>query len=156
GWTITRPATHSQACTCPLCVSLQTFVRPRFFAGQLLTDTELATLNSYIVDKQRLHNIHLHGWGVVCGLQVECDGCGPGVLVRPGYAIDPCGYAIVVPCATSVAVLNLIQHCEVSQGRLDCDPPRYPIAQGCDEEQTWCLYMRYREKDARPIAPLGG
>ena len=67
-------------CTCPVCEGLHTFVRPRFFAGQLLTETELTALTTYVVDKQRLHNRYLHGYGVVCGLQVECDGCGPGVL----------------------------------------------------------------------------
>src|SRR5262249_29140658 len=40
----------------------------------------------------RYHNKHLHGWGIVCGLQVEC---GPDigrarkhVTVKEGYAID--------------------------------------------------------------------
>lgn len=41
----------------------------------------------------RHHNKHLHGWGIVCGLQVVCD---PGdlsgrrehVIVQNGYAID--------------------------------------------------------------------
>ncbi len=34
----------------------------------------------------RFHNKHLHGWGIVCGLQVECGG-DTSVRVRPGYAI---------------------------------------------------------------------
>lgn len=152
----TKSSAHTTGCACPVCVGLQTFVRPRFFAGQLLTDSELTALTSYVVDKQRLHNVHLHGWGVVCGLQVECDGCGPGVLVRPGYAIDPCGYDIVAPSATSVDILGLIQQCQTASTRLDCDPPRMPSATGCPDEQTWCLYVRYKEQDARPVTPLGG
>ena len=41
----------------------------------------------------RFHNKHLHGWGIVCGLQVECGPIRPGqqrrhVTVRKGYAID--------------------------------------------------------------------
>jgi hypothetical protein len=147
---------HPETCACPVCVNLKTYVRPRFFAGQLLTDSELTSLTSYVVDKERLHNLYLHGWGVVCGLQVECDGCGPGVLVHPGYAIDPCGYDIVVPCATRIDVLELIAQCQTKMGRLDCDPPRYPVAQGCDEAETWCLYVRYKEQQARPVTPLGG
>ncbi len=147
---------HPETCACPVCVNLKTFVRPRFFAGQLLTDSELTSLTSYVVDKQRLHNVYMHGWGVVCGLQVECDGCGPGVMVHPGYAIDPCGYDIVVPCATRIDIADLINQCQAKMGRLDCDPPRYPVAQGCDETETWCLYVRYREQQARPVTPLGG
>lgn len=35
----------------------------------------------------RFHNKHLHGWGVVCGLQVACES-DQTVRVRSGYAID--------------------------------------------------------------------
>lgn len=49
----------------------------------------------------RFHNKHLHGWGIVCGLQVEC---GPDVVgelrrqvtVRHGYAIDCEGNDIIL------------------------------------------------------------
>jgi len=43
----------------------------------------------------RLHNKYLHGWGVVCGLQLACDG-DLQVLVKSGYAIDCEGYDIWV------------------------------------------------------------
>ena len=152
----TKPSAHAAGCVCPVCTGLQTFVRPRFFAGQLLTDSELTALTTYVVDKQRLHNVYLHGWGVACGLQVECDGCGPGVLVRPGYAIDPCGYDIVAPAPVSVDVISLIQQCQVVGRATNCDPPSYPQATGCEDEQTWCLTVRYKEQDSRPVSPLGG
>jgi len=160
----TRPATaaqgataHAASCTCPVCAGLHTFVRPRFFAGQLLTDTELTGLTTYMLDKQRLHNRYLHGYGVVCGLQVECDGCGPGVIVRPGYALDQCGNDLVLPDSITVPVDKLIAACTATGKVADCDPPRYPTASGCDDgEQTWCLWVRYREQQARPVTPLGG
>ncbi len=52
----------------------------------------------------RFHNQHLHGWGIVCGLQVQC---GPDtvretgtihdvVTVNNGYAIDSLGNDIIV------------------------------------------------------------
>jgi len=93
---------------------------------------------------------------VACGLQVECDGCGPGVLVRPGYAIDRCGYDIVAPAPVSVDVISLIQQCQVANRTMNCDPPRYPQVIGCEDEQTWCLTVRYTEQDSRPVSPLGG
>lgn len=148
---------HGCDCTCPVCQGLHTFMRPRFFAGQLLTETELTGLASYFIEKQRLHNRYLHGYGVVVGLQVECDGCGPGVIVRSGYAIDPCGADIVLPDSVSVNVAKLIAQCTDRAKVDDCDPPRYPRAEGCDDrEQTWCLWVRYKEQQARPISPLGG
>jgi hypothetical protein len=48
----------------------------------------------------RFHNKHLHGWGIVCGLQVNCgpdeqnDPC-RHVTVRKGYAIDCEGNDII-------------------------------------------------------------
>lgn len=160
-WQRVTPSTakspHGPACTCPVCEGLHTFVRPRFFAGQLLTETELTALTGYVQDKNRLHNRYLHGYGVVCGLQVECDGCGPGVLVRPGYALDQCGNDLVLPDTVSVPIDKLIAACDTATKAADCDPPRYPTAQGCDDrEQHWCLWVRYREQQARPVAPLGG
>jgi hypothetical protein len=142
-------------CACPACASLRTFERPRFFAGQLLTETELNLLQQYVIDKHRFHNVHLHGWGVVCGLQVRCDECGDGVIVEPGYAIDPCGNDIVVPGAQRVDVMSMIQHC-VQQTIPACDPPRYDLPPGCDDDSTWCLYVRYREWNTRAVTPLAG
>src|SRR5215813_4598595 len=88
---------------CAACTT-RAFTRPRFFAGQLLTEDDLALLGDYVVAKHRLHNRALWGPGVVCGLDVLCDPCGdPGsVVVQPGYAINCCGDDIVVPCPESV------------------------------------------------------
>ena len=71
---------------CPACGGLECLCRPRFFAGQLLTEDDLNRLDHYIVAKNRLHNRYLIGWGVACGLEVVCNVCGPdqaagGVLV---------------------------------------------------------------------------
>ncbi|EID74477.1 MULTISPECIES: hypothetical protein [Rhodococcus] len=148
---------HGSGCGCSSCAGLHTFVRPRFFAGQLLTDTELTALTTYMIDKDRLHNRFLHGTGVVCGLQVECDDCGPGVVVRPGYAIDPQGADIVLPGGVTVDVVDLVNACTRQQRAADCDPPRIPEAKGCEEdEQSWCLWVRYVEKQGRVVVPLGG
>lgn len=143
--------------TCSTCTGLSSFTRPRFFAGQLLTDTELTALSAYTIDKNRLHNRYLHGHGVVCGLAVECDGCGPGVVVQPGYALDQLGSDVVVPDTVAVDVLKLIEACRQRDAVADCDPPRYPKATGCDEdEQSWCLWVRYAEQPGRLVTPLGG
>ena len=56
---------------CPACGALECLCRPRFFAGQLLTEDDLRRLDRYIVTKNQLHLRHLHDWGTVCGLEVE-------------------------------------------------------------------------------------
>jgi hypothetical protein len=49
----------------------------------------------------RFHNKHLHGWGIVCGLQVYCGPDGGqerrNVTTRPGYAIDCEGSDLIIP-----------------------------------------------------------
>src|SRR5215468_10182302 len=57
---------------CPDCGGLECLCRPRFFAGQLLTEQDLNRLDQYIIAKNRLHNRYLVGHGVVCGLEVRC------------------------------------------------------------------------------------
>ncbi|HEX6324243.1 MAG TPA: hypothetical protein VFZ36_11000, partial [Vicinamibacterales bacterium] len=89
-----RPDPCDEPCTprCPACGGLQCLCRPRFFPGQLLTDQDLNRLQQYVIDKNKLHNRYLHGWGVACGLEVVCDVCESShVVVRPGYALSPCG-----------------------------------------------------------------
>ncbi|MFC5741342.1 hypothetical protein [Dyella tabacisoli] len=109
---------------CPACGGLECLCRPRFFAGQLLTDEDLNRLDHYIVAKNRLHNRYLVGTGVACGLEVICNVCGPDqggtkVTVRPGYAVSPCGNDIVLCKNVSVDVCDLIGKCR-PQTDADC------------------------------------
>lgn len=140
-------------CGCPACGGLECLCRPRFFAGQLLTEEDLNRLDHYIVAKQKLHNRYLHGWGVVCGLDVVCDDCSGGsVVVQPGYALSPCGEDVIVCGDQRVNVCDLIDQCRDKQ-RDDCDPPG--ATSGCDDpHQPWVLAICYAETPSRGVAPL--
>ncbi|MEJ2454132.1 MAG: hypothetical protein P8103_08255 [Candidatus Thiodiazotropha sp.] len=141
--------------TCGSCGGLECLCRPRFFAGQLLTEEDLNRLDQYMVKKQRLHNRQLHGWGVVCGLELSCDPCDNLVRVSSGYGLSPCGDDIVVCADESVDVCSLIQACLEGERRVQpCDPP-YHGNQGCaDETEEWLLMIRYQETPSRGIAAL--
>src|SRR6185436_3563769 len=153
-----RPDPCEDPCTprCPACGGLQCLCRPRFFPGQLLTDQDLNRLEHYVVDKNRLHNRYLHGWGVACGLEVVCDPCDRGhVVVRTGYALSPCGDDIIVCSDQSVDVCALINACE----------PREPLCEGPYDQpprdcsggvKKWVLAICYEERSVRGItAQLG-
>lgn len=67
----------------------------------------------------RFHNKRLHGWGIVCGLQVECgpDTCHSDnedecprrlVTIRKGYAIDCDGNDIVLDAAQNKDIMTMI------------------------------------------------
>ncbi len=154
-----RPDPCADECTprCPACSGLQCLCRPRFFPGQLLTDDDLNRLEHYVIDKNRLHNRYLHGWGVACGLEVACDPCAADhVLVRTGYAVSPCGDDIVVCRDQSVDICALINACAPSHQPV-CDPPYDQPPQDCSgKSRRWVLAICYDERPVRGItAQLG-
>jgi hypothetical protein len=61
--------------------------RVRFFDGQLLTAADFEAEQKYHLEKRRLHNRMLHGFGVVDGLRVSvAGGTDATVVVSPGFA----------------------------------------------------------------------
>ncbi|EOD63169.1 hypothetical protein [Amycolatopsis vancoresmycina] len=125
-----------------------TFVRPRFFAGQLLTEDDLGLLVTYLTGKNRLHNRSLSGPGVVCGLEVSCDPCGGGdVVVHPGHALDCAGNDIVLTCPEKVDVDALVRELRVGGLGVDCGT-------GCDGDRSYGLFVRYEELPVEPVAPF--
>src|SRR5438445_9396255 len=110
---VPKPApAHPHTCCCPECVGLECLDRPRYFAGQLLTEADFNSEQEYILAKNRLHNRYLHGSGVVCGLEVVCNNCDSStVTVQPGYAIDPCGNDVVVCSPAPLDVIAAIRDC---------------------------------------------
>ena len=151
-----RPTTPASK-VCPVCHTLECLCRPRYFAGQLLTDDDLNAEQEYVIKKNRLHNLYLHGWGVVCGLRVVChDTCSGWVTVEPGYAISPCGDDIVVCEATDFDVLGAIDDClrrRAHDNPRDCSP-RAPVSSNCDPDGVWCLTIRYQETASRAVSSL--
>jgi hypothetical protein len=148
---------------CPACGGLECLCRPRFFAGQLLTEEDLNRLDHYIVAKNRLHNRHLFGTGVVCGLEVVCSTCHPAgnsaVVVRPGYALSPCGNDIVVCGDEVVDICDLINRCRPR--RDDCVEPGRSGPAPADEHhanghEEWVLAICYQEKPSRGVTALRG
>jgi hypothetical protein len=141
---------------CPACGGLECLCRPRFFAGQLLTEEDLNRLDRYIVEKNKLRNRYLHGWGVVCGLEVFCHPCEGQVTVTSGYALSPCGDDIVLCANDTVDVCDLIQRCRERE-RLECEPPRpAPTAECQDVTEQWVLTVCFTEKASRGVTALRG
>jgi hypothetical protein len=85
-------------------------------------------------------------------------------VVGPGYALDHCGNDIVVSCPASVDILAMVRELRTKlRGGADCgdpcqddDKPEGPKAlrkkQGT-KDRVYCLYLRYAEEDAEPVAP---
>lgn len=69
----------------------------------------------------KFHNKHLHGWGIVCGLQVYCgDDVEKGrltVKVKEGYALDCNGNDLVVKADKNVPVMKMIKELGLLDGK---------------------------------------
>jgi hypothetical protein len=82
--------------------------RNRFFTGKLMTARDFQGEQDYFLSRHYLHNRLLHGWGIVCGLEVEyhpdrlaqpslASSCAKRwVRVRPGLAIDCYGRELIL------------------------------------------------------------
>jgi hypothetical protein len=162
-------ATSSCGCGgagCAICQT-QLYVRPQFFAGQLLTEDDLQSLEEYVLAKNRLHNRRLFGEGVVCGFQVLCHPCGEGrVLVQPGYSLDCCGNDIELSCKVELDINAMIRDLRQTRlGGYDCGDPcaQTPPSQhttqpatakpGDDFTREYCLYVRYCEAETDLVSP---
>ncbi len=166
------------------CVTCQDhgYIRPLFFAGQLLTEDDLQQLTDYVVAKNRLHARYLSGSGVVCGLEVVCEPCdGAKVVVNPGYALDCCGNDIVLSCPQTLDINKMVRELKAKlRGGYDCQDPCAgvntktpsagtgsvatpvgrvnPFKQGGTSEEPnpahkYCLYVSYCEKPTDPVSP---
>ena len=78
--------------------ALQSFVRTRYFHGQLLEVLHFDSEQRYLNEKRWLINRLVLGYGVVCGLNVTAEG--QSVRVTAGLALDQAGREIVVPCTS--------------------------------------------------------
>ncbi len=140
---------------CPVCGGLECLCRPRFFAGQLLSEEDLRALDHYVIEKNKLHNRYLHGWGVVCGLEVLCHECKGWVNIKQGYALDPCGNDIIVCKDYPFDVCAAINKCcDRKRKDWECEPMAGPPPDCSDVPQCWYITLRYREFESRGITAL--
>jgi hypothetical protein len=139
------------------CGDLPELARLRYFHGQPLGALDLRREQSYHRDRARMHNRLLHGWGIVCGLEVhvaprkEADECNDDptiaeVIVMPGAALDCLGNEIVVRHPRPVYVDTLLSehdrkvltdkpgtvYLKLCFHEIPIDPARPLLTGGCD------------------------
>jgi hypothetical protein len=125
--------------------------RVRYFPRQLLTADDMQTEQEYFREKLRRHNRLLHGWGVICGLEVVAN---PGVSatavnVCPGSALGPWGDEI---CVEEAATLDLAYCARPKAG--DCTPTNGVVVQPDPDAATLLVQIRYVECKSRPMRTL--
>ena len=144
--TYKKPKSEGCHCSDPkpdgTCCNLICFERPNYFCGHLLTDTDLSKEQQYVIEKHKLYNRTLHGWGVVCGLRLTCadEECCGSIVIDEGYAIDDCGNDLVVCEPLRFDVVSLLKE----KGWVVGDAVYDPCAPEDEEdvcEYTQCFYV---------------
>lgn len=136
--------------------------RVHYFTGRYLAARDFKDEQSYHRSHHYLHNRMLHGWGVVCGLEVvqhDQEDCrGKYVRIGSGLAIDCCGREIVVERASCCGD----EQPEIPWDKYDRTRPwlvlclsfhergiePLPVIHGegdCSTEKTKSKFGRYRE-----------
>ena len=105
---------HGSQTVCEAC-TFEPFVKNNYFTGKMMGAADFIAETRYHSEKLRLHQARLHGWGVVCGLDVVPHpnaSCRTRyVVVEPGSAVDCCGNDILVP---EEEILDLLCHRKVA------------------------------------------
>ena len=108
---------------CVVC-EFEPFVRNNYFTGKMMGASDFIAETHFHQEKLRLHQVRLHGWGVVCGLHVlqhpNADCRRRYVRVEPGSAVDCCGHDILVP---EEEILDLLSYKKVAELTKE-NPPR--------------------------------
>ncbi|MBX9895612.1 MAG: hypothetical protein K2Y09_10585 [Nitrosomonas sp.] len=123
--------------------------RARYFPQQLVTAELLTCEQNYHREKRRLHNRLLHGWGIICGLEVKPPPSGAGLVVTvcPGYALNPEGDEIYVPTEVRFDLARCI-----TNPNADHSSPCASAAPGTvDPSKAFYLAIRYDECESHPV-----
>jgi hypothetical protein len=84
--------------------------RVKYSTGLVLGLDEFLQEQTYFLEKDRSHVRNLHGYGVVCGLDVSSRGdTDPEVVVAPGIGIEPRGRVLTVDQAYCVRINAWLQ-----------------------------------------------
>jgi hypothetical protein len=139
-------------CTASVESSLTIRERVRYFPRQLLTADDMRAEQEYFREKQRRHNRLLHGWGVICGMEVSPPQTGDPdwqLTICPGAVLTPQGDEIVCSDKVAFDVKTGLQKPDPCVVRRPCPPAAAPPAPAGSTKVY--LAIRYVECSSRPV-----
>jgi PKD repeat protein len=88
-------------------------IRPHYFDRQQLRAADLLAGQEYLRERLRRHNRFLHGWGIVCGVQVLPRPATDAweLSITEGYAVTPLGDEIYIPAGTTFNMKEGVENC---------------------------------------------
>lgn len=133
--------------------------RNRYFTGKFMAARDFQADQDYFLTHHRLHNRLLHGWGIICGLEVkphpdkekglDTECARRWVIVNAGVALDCCGRELALPKMTAFKV----------------HPPTEPTPQHSKQDEAspqnddawrepFLLVLRYCEEEIEQVSAL--
>jgi len=147
--------------------------RNRYFTGKFMAARDFQDEQDYFLTHHRLHNRLLHGWGIVCGLEVkhhpdkdldrrpnsEC--AQRWVIVNAGVALDCCGRELIIPKQTAVELKALPRVNPAARQQPGAGQYRHQqggALHSDDEEEVirepFLLVLRYEEEVVEQVPAL--
>jgi hypothetical protein len=141
------------SCACTTCgenLTLDPWKRVFYTQGLVLGVDEFMQEELRFLEGERRQNRALHGYGTVCGLEVQVrdSGSGPEVHVAPGLAIDPRGRWMRVPEARCALLNAWLQRNPEAAGSPSDGSPSSTL--------TLALRLCYRECETDHVPIPGG
>jgi hypothetical protein len=166
---MSRPETRLNARPAPAkvecCIdsACESGLRNQYFEGKRLTPDSFRVEQSYQVERRRLLNRAIHGWGVVYGYAIRPRPSGR-LTIGPGLALDQSGRELVQTDSVEQSFDQVIVLDDqgrpvassgasgyVATGYARQDPG--PSAERSDAEfrECWLLSVHYAEQDVGPV-----
>lgn len=142
----------------------KTFERNNFYFGKLMKAQDFETEQSYFNEKRWLINRMVHGWGVVCGLDVnpleDESNKLTKVSIEPGLAIDCHGREIIVCKRKEVSLKPEETECSNNDNThqtgkqekyaiclkfKDCKTEYFPVMYGTCDQKEKCQSNRIKD-----------
>ena len=123
-------------------------LRNHYFEGKRLTADSFRVEQDYLVDRRRLLNRAIHGWGVVYGYALKHSA---GELdIQPGLSLDECGRELVLARARTIGAGDTIL-LDRKHAILERVPEDDCEHEGKDSRSCWLLSVHYAEQGIGPV-----
>jgi hypothetical protein len=144
----------SECCTDLRCES---GLRNNYYEGKRLTPEMFRVEQQYLLERRRLLNRAIHGWGVVYGFAIAFldqkdkrrEPSSSRLTVGPGLALDSCGRELLEPAETSISIKDVIfvdekgRRIDPEKALAGLEPPR---SNQTDGRICWLLSVHYAEQ----------
>jgi len=126
--------------------------RNRYFTGKYMTARDFLAEQAYFLDRHRLHNRLLHGWGIVCGLDVVEHDRDPActhdwIIIKAGIALDSYGRELIVPRDMPVKIPE-------PEEIVSTDAKADPDAEDSPPPTEFLVCLRYQEQPIELVPAL--